>query len=423
MKNKTVQYQQVCKRKLYQRVSQKKSLLLLVLIFLLTVMSACGNSLQTKSTSADIGYAEAAAEAPMMDNFSGTSAGGTNSVEFSKDAKQDDGGQPAAQPPSAPEELGRKIIKDGSAEIETTEFDKSLNNLYEMLIKNGGFVESQNLQGSRVNDSSLRYATIIIRVPSKVFDETMYNLSSLGTVFNQRTQGTDITDQYTDTESRVRNLKVQEDRILELITKADKIEEIVTLEGRLSDLRYQIESFENSLKNFDRLLDYSRISLNINEVVKVTYQQPVPKTLSERLSQAFDSAWIDFVDGAENLTVWFVYNIFTLIILLLIFIIVIIIIGSSKKRGRKKQQKQIEKQNAMGVQPNYQPVNQMLNQTNNQPVNQGGNQPMNQPNNLPTGQLYNQSVDHIGNQPTNQSIDPLPEHKDNTQETKPTDEK
>jgi len=258
----------------------------------------------------------------------------------------------------------------------------------------------------------------VIRVPSKVFDETMFNLPSLGTVFNQRTQGTDITDQYTDTESRVRNLKVQEDRILELITKAEKIEEIVSLEGRLSELRYQIESLENSLKNFDRLLDYSRITLSISEVVKVTDQKPVPKTISERLSQAFDIAWLNFVEGSQDLAVWVVYNIFTLIILFIIFVIVIMIISSGKNRKLRKQKKlerQLAKINTTADKAN----NQQANQYSNQPMNQGGNQPMNQGGNQPMNQPLNVQL--------NQSEDQVMNHSIATQkpieELKPTDEK
>jgi len=402
------------------RVLEKKVTLILAVVFLLTMVSACGNSTQMSPSSNEMGYMDSAPQEKLNENdlYSGTSAGGTISAEYSKDVNQDRGEEAAVQPPSAPEELGRKIIKDGSAEIETIEFDKTLNNLYEMLIKNNGFVESQSLQGSRVNSSSLRYASIVIRVPSKVFDETMFNLPSLGTVFNQRTQGTDITDQYTDTESRVRNLKVQEDRILELITKAEKIEEIVSLEGRLSELRYQIESLENSLKNFDRLLDYSRITLSISEVVKVTDQKPVPKTISERLSQAFDIAWLNFVEGSQDLAVWVVYNIFTLIILFIIFVIVIMIISSGKNRKLRKQKKlerQLAKINTIADKAN----NQQANQYSNQPMNQGGNQPMNQGGNQPMNQPLNVQL--------NQSEDQVMNHSIATQkpieELKPTDEK
>lgn len=267
---------------------------------------------------------------------------GTGAVAPEKNA---DGGSVISQPPSAPEDLGRKIIREGSASLETIEFKKTINALYAMVKDMGGFMESQTIQGGRYNYSSLQSATITVRVPSARFDDAMFGLSSLGTVVQQSTNGTDITDQYTDSQSRVRNLKIQETRILELIMKAQKLDEIVVLEQRLSDLRYQIESLENSLKNYDRMLEYSRISLQISEVVKESDMKPVPKTLGERLAQAFNNAWTGFVEGLQDLMVWLVRNLFTLLILALIaFVILSVLRARSRKRkgiesaGRRRKQ-------------------------------------------------------------------------------------
>ncbi len=328
--------------------------LALLLAAILFMTGACGLSSSLQSTMNDIAPGE---PGMVQQGVPGTVAGegsfGGADGDFTKSEGAVDGAPDREQPPTAPEELGRKIIKEGSASIETTDYDKSIDNLYTMLREIKGFVESQTLQGGRVNNYSLRNASIVIRVPSNIFDETMYKLSALGTVFNQDTRGSDITDQYTDTESRVRNLKVQENRILELISKAEKIEEIVTLEGRLSDLRYQIESFENSLKNFDRLLDYSRISLQIQEVVKDTYVQPIAKTMGERISQAADAAWRGLVEGSQDFAVWAVYNMFTLAFLFLILIIVLLLVRGSKKRKIKRERKWAEKhgvvQNPLGA--------------------------------------------------------------------------
>ncbi len=240
-----------------------------------------------------------------------------------------------AQPPSAPESLGRKIIKEGIAQIEALEYEKAVNGLYDLVTRLGGFVESQTLEGSRYYQSSLRTANVTIRVPAEKFDEAMYSLSSLGSVIRQNSSGTDITDSYADTESRVRNLKVQETRILELIAKAEKLEEIVTLESRLSDLRYQIESLENSLKNYDRLLAYSRISLTIMEVLRESEVKPMPKTLGERIVQAFDDAWTGLKENSQDFLVWLVANMFGLIFLA---VIVLIMWHLFRRANRKRRE-------------------------------------------------------------------------------------
>lgn len=313
----------------------RRRCLALLLAACLLLLSACGGMGATSSMQApaaknemaqadraEYGYSgeEGVAAMPEEPSYSKTDAGGIN------------------QPPSAPEALGRKIIRDGRVEMETLEFEATVNGLYQMVAEKGGFVESQTIQGGRYNYSSLRRAQIVIRIPAETFDPVMNAMESLGTVVQKDSSGTDITDQYADTESRVRNLKVQETRILELIAKAEKLEEIVTLEARLSDLRYQIESYENALKNFDRLLTFSRISLNIDEVQRVTDVKPVPKTLGERISQAFDHAWTGLVEGAQDFAVWVVESMFALLFLLILLFIVLQVIRASRRRKRKDKE-------------------------------------------------------------------------------------
>ncbi len=336
-------------------------LLLLALLFGMTSCGSAGSPAVRNDSYAQTVYDKAGssvAAVPPAEAGKGAADGGSVAPAYSESIssttdKGNGGTGNINQPPSAPGDLGRKLIRDGNADMETAAFENTVNGLYEMVRIIGGFVEAQSIQGGGLNDSTLRKASITIRVPSAKFDEAMFGLAKLGTVVSQATNSTDITDQYADTETRVRNLKIQETRILELIMKAGKLDEIVTLEGRLSELRYQIESMENSLKNFDRLLEYSRISLQISEVVKVSDVKPVPKTLGERISRAFDSAWTGFVEGSQDFAVWFVRNMFTLLILTIVFLILWSLVRrSSRKRKAAKAER------VMQHQPYPQPVGQ-----------------------------------------------------------------
>ena len=355
------------RKQMHVAFSNRRRGLALLLAALLLLTSGCGLG-SSPSAMQDSSLKSEAAMANKGDDYGYTGEEGAASApEAPQDAQA---GGTIGQPPSAPEGLGRKIINEGRAELETLEFETTVNSLYEMVTDKGGFVESQTIQGGRYNYSSLRQASIVIRIPSDRFDEVMNAMESLGTVVQKSSSGTDITDQYADTESRVRNLKVQETRILELISKAEKLEEIVTLEARLSDLRYQIESYENSLKNFDRLLSFSRVSLNINEVQRITEVKPVPKTLGERITQAFDYAWTGLVQGSQDFAVWVVQNMFSLIFLLLAVLIVWRIIRSSSRKRRK------EKQEWLAARAPQAPVGMQGYAAQGQPMGMNGSQPM-----------------------------------------------
>lgn len=232
----------------------------------------------------------------------------------------------------------RKIINEGSAQIETKDFDKSIAAIDRMISQAGGFVESRNIQGNGINTSDLRYATITIRVPADKFNDIMNNMSSVGTVTQKNTKGTDITDQYIDQEARLKTLKVQEQTLMDIMAKAQKLEDVITLESRISDVQYEIESIQNQLNNYDRLLQYSRISININEVVAITEVKPIARTLGDKMTEAFKGAIQAFTGGLENFTLWLVAN-WILFAFFAVLILVFIIIRVLYKRKKHKEEK------------------------------------------------------------------------------------
>ncbi len=238
--------------------------------------------------------------------------------------------------------LDRKIIKEGSAYIETKDFDQSIAVIDQMIAQSGGFTESKNIRGNIYSADSLRFAAIVFRIPSEHFESIMENMGTVGVVTSSSTSGTDITDQYIDYETRVRNLKAQENTLLDILSKAEKLEDVITLEARLSEIRYEIETIENRLKNYDRLVQYSRISVDIAEVVETTQITPVARTLGQRVSTAFQAAIDSFVDYLKNFVIWLVYNWILLSVIIVVTIAVVIVLKSRKKRKKDKTQVAIE---------------------------------------------------------------------------------
>ncbi len=236
-----------------------------------------------------------------------------------------------------PGAVARKIIKEGSARIETKEFENSLSAIDALIAQSGGFAEMREVSGSGINRNELRYAYITFRVPAEKFESIMQSMGSVGTVISSNTSGTDITEQYIDLETRIKNLKIQEQTLQDLMAKAEKLEDVITLEARMSELRYQIESKENELKNYDRLVQYSRISVSLSEVVEVTQIKPVPRTMGERISDAFYVAVDDFTTGLEDFAIWAVANWITFIFIIAFAVVFIVVIRKARRKNRAEQ--------------------------------------------------------------------------------------
>ena len=312
----------------------KKIITISLLLVVALIYTSCGSSGKSASVapaasysanqikSDDNSYAEAPKAAPYPDSgYDGSGLG--ESIAFQEQV--------------AAENImnQRKIIMSGNVSIETLNFDESVNAMDQLIKDFGGFAETRNIKGKSLGSKALRYAYYIIRVPAESFETVLKSMGNIGTVIESSSEGTDITDQYYDTETRIKALKVQEETLLDILAKSTKLEDVITLEQRIAEVRYEIESLENKIKNYDRLIAFSRITVHINEVTDRTETKPEPVTLSERASRSFAQSLENFRIGFENFIVWLLYSWINIIIFLTVVWIVIIIIKKRKKRPAK----------------------------------------------------------------------------------------
>lgn len=241
----------------------KKALSLLLAALLVFALCACGSADTPSSAPAasyDMAYTEDAYPAE-AEEYGGFAVTGGTQLESGSGA--------------APEGSPEKLIYSASATVETTEFDGTIEKLSALVEQYGGFVESSSVNGSNYYTqsrgySSTRYASYVIRVPSDKFSALMGSLSTLGNVPYSHTYTENITAQYYDTDARLTAYQAQEARLLEMMEAAKTVEDLIAIEEKLTELRYQIESLQSTLKNWDRQVAYSTLDLEVQEVVEYT---------------------------------------------------------------------------------------------------------------------------------------------------------
>lgn len=241
----------------------KKALSLLLAALLVFALCACGSADTPSSAPAasyDMAYTENAYPAE-AEEYGGFAVTGGTQLESGSGA--------------APEGSPEKLIYSASATVETTEFDGTIEKLSALVEQYGGFVESSSVNGSNYYTqsrgySSTRCASYVIRVPSDKFSALMGSLSTLGNVPYSHTYTENITAQYYDTDARLTAYQTQEARLLEMMEAAKTVEDLIAIEEKLTELRYQIESLQSTLKNWDRQVAYSTLDLEVQEVVEYT---------------------------------------------------------------------------------------------------------------------------------------------------------
>ena len=222
----------------------KKRLLPLFLALLLS-LSACGsssggtaNSAAAGDASADNGWAEAAMDAA-------DTAGGADFSAVRRNAK---------------------LILNADLSLETQDFEKSAADIEKMTAEAGGYIESSGTYG----DTGSRSANYTLRVPQEKFEQFYAQLGENMHVVSRSRSSEDVTEQYTDIETRLATLQTKHERLLSLLEKADKMEDIIALENALADCEYEIDSLTGSKRRYDDLVGFSTFYINLREVQTLT---------------------------------------------------------------------------------------------------------------------------------------------------------
>ena len=202
----------------------------------------------------------------------------------------------------------------------------------------------------------LRSANYTIRIPSENFSSMMNALPTLGNVPFTNTYTENVTSQYYDVQARLTAYKTQEARLIEMMSVAETVEDIITIEDRLTEIRYQIDSMQSKLNNWDRRVNYSTIYLSISEVSEYTPTDPVKVTYGEKLGAAVKNGLKSVGDFFADFLLWFVEALPTLIILAAIAVVIVIIIrktrGKREVRREKRAQRKAEKAAAKAAKKN-----------------------------------------------------------------------
>lgn len=270
---------------------KKWTALLLTVIMILTLFTACGAT--SKSQAADFAVKEeAAAEAPAaMDMMAANTSSLAGAGETGSSALPEN----------------RKWIITVHMDAETEDLDTLLAGLDKKITALNGYVEDQEIyNGSSYASRRHRNANLTIRIPAGDVSTFTEEVKGIANVISTNLNREDITLTYVATESKVTALKTEESRLLELLAKAETMADLLEIEARLSDVRYELESYTSQLRLYDNQVDYATIYLFISEVQE--YTPVAEKTVWERIRDGFGSSMKGLTDGAVDLFVWILAN-------------------------------------------------------------------------------------------------------------------
>ncbi len=175
-------------------------------------------------------------------------------------------GELKAAPGAGQPAVDRLVIRNANISLVVHDPAASVDKIGALAESLGGFVVTSNIIQTTYPDSGVtaNQASITIRVPVEKLDDALKQIKAEAVeVRSQNVTGEDVTQQYTDLQSRLRNLEAAEAQLREIMASATKTEDVMMVYNQLVQVRGEIESVKGQIQYFDQSAKLSAISVEL----------------------------------------------------------------------------------------------------------------------------------------------------------------
>jgi hypothetical protein len=195
---------------------------------------------------------------PSAAGFNGSDAAEARMANVAYDTTR----PPTPAPSVAPVAPGDKrlIIQTGQVSLVVKDVSATIATIAQLTAKSGGYVVDQNYYKSDVAPTGF----VTIRIPSKTFNQGLEAVRKLGDVVSESLNGSDVTAEYTDLGSQLRNYRASEVQLLEIMKRAGSISDVLEVQNQLSSVRSQIEVTQGRMKYLEQSASLSLLTINLS---------------------------------------------------------------------------------------------------------------------------------------------------------------
>jgi len=193
-------------------------------------------------------------------------------------APAQEAGPPSAFPEEAPSfgnvggepaQIQRIVIKNADLEIVVRDPAEAMDAVGAMADQMGGFVVTSRLYKTYTdNNVEVPEATITVRVPSERLNEVLAQIKALvenplEDILSENVTGQDVTKEYTDLQSRLRNLEQTEEQLREIMASATRTEDVLAVYTQLTAVRQEIEVTRGQIQYYDESARLSAVTVQL----------------------------------------------------------------------------------------------------------------------------------------------------------------
>ena len=234
--------------------------------------------------------------------------------------------------------MPRMIVRTAEMRIVVADTTKAVDAVTKSVEAMGGFVSGSNIW----REGELLRATLKLRVPADKLTSTLASIRTLATrVDNETIASEDVSQEYVDLESQVRNLEATEAELRELLIVARKnsrrATDVLEVHEQLTMIRGQIEQAKGRMRYLSQVTALSQISL---DVLPDAITKPVVEGEWQPFVIAKDAmrALVGSFQSIATVAIWFVIYVLPIFGMLALLIVALWKIARRSRQVRRTEE-------------------------------------------------------------------------------------
>lgn len=226
------------------------------------------------------------------------------------------GGVVGAVATAAPARLQPMIVRTATVTIVVADTGKTLEKISSLVEQNGGYVSGSNVW----RETEQLRAKLTLRVPGTNLRATLAAIRACGIRVQGETMTSDeVTQEYVDLGSQLKNLEATESELRELMTTVRKnskrASEVLEMSRELTGVRGQIEQTRGRMRYLEQMTSYATVNV---ELVPDAVAKPVVEPGWQPVAVAKDAAraLTNVLKEVASTAIWFLVYALPIVLLL-----------------------------------------------------------------------------------------------------------
>jgi hypothetical protein len=197
--------------------------------------------------------------------------------------------------------LDRYLIRNATLTLEARDVRAAAAKLGAAVTAARGYTSES---GESVDALGARSITLQARVPYDRFDRVLREVEALGKIMEKQIGTEDVTEEFVDSQARLRNLRRAEARLLEHLNRTGRLADVLLVETQLNRVRGDIEQLEGRLRFLTHRVTFSTLAVTLREAPRPQAMVPPESFSSGQEASAAARSLVAFAQTLWTGAIW-----------------------------------------------------------------------------------------------------------------------